>query len=161
MALLAKVDAKVAKLEAEQAGMLENERRLNNQIEECNKKLERANKIIIGLDGEKVRWTETVAKYNAELDYLIGNCLIAAGMVAYSGPFTAQFRTQLELLWRKKISDLGVKITNEITMKDILEDPIQTKIWTAASLPNDNLSIENAIIMFKSRRWPLMIDPQS
>ena len=28
-------------------------------------------------------------------------------------------------------------------------------------MPSDNLSIENAIIMFKSRRWPLMIDPQN
>jgi dynein heavy chain len=46
-------------------------------------------------------------------------------------------------------------------MKEILEDPVQTKTWTANSLPSDNLSIENAIIMFKSRRWPLMIDPQS
>jgi dynein heavy chain len=46
-------------------------------------------------------------------------------------------------------------------MKSLLEDPVKTKIWTAASLPNDNLSIENAIIMFKSRRWPLMIDPQN
>lgn len=46
-------------------------------------------------------------------------------------------------------------------MKSLLEDPVKTKIWTAASLPNDNLSIENGIIMFKSRRWPLMIDPQN
>jgi dynein heavy chain len=46
-----------------------------------------------------------------------------------------------------------------VSMKHLLEDPVKTKIWTAASLPNDNLSIENAIIMFKSRRWPLMIDP--
>jgi dynein heavy chain len=34
-------------------------------------------------------------------------------------------------------------------------------LWNAASLPSDNLSIENGIIMFGSRRWPLMIDPQS
>jgi len=46
-------------------------------------------------------------------------------------------------------------------MMGLLEDKVKTKIWTAASLPNDNLSIENAIIMFKSRRWPLMIDPQN
>lgn len=59
------------------------------------------------------------------------------------------------------ISSLGIKVTPKITMKDILEDPVQTKTWTANGLPNDNLSIENAIIMFKSRRWPLMIDPQS
>ena len=44
-------------------------------------------------------------------------------------------------------------------MKYLLEDPVTTKLWTAASLSNDNLSIENAIIMFGSRRWPLMIDP--
>jgi dynein heavy chain len=52
-------------------------------------------------------------------------------------------------------------VADHVTMKEILEDPVQTKTWTANSLPNDNLSIENAIIMFKSRRWPLMIDPQS
>lgn len=46
-------------------------------------------------------------------------------------------------------------------MKSLLEDPVKIKIWTAATLPNDTLSIENAIIMFKSRRWPLMIDPQN
>jgi len=44
-------------------------------------------------------------------------------------------------------------------MKDLLEDPVTTKMWAAASLPNDDLSIENGIIMFGSRRWPLMIDP--
>ena len=46
-------------------------------------------------------------------------------------------------------------------MKQLLEDPVETKLWNAASLPSDDLSIENGIIMFGSRRWPLMIDPQS
>lgn len=82
-------------------------------------------------------------------------------MVAYSGPFTAQYRAQLEEQWSAKIVELGIKIAPKVSMKEILEDPVQTKTWTASSLPNDNLSIENAIIMFKSRRWPLMIDPQS
>ena len=46
-------------------------------------------------------------------------------------------------------------------MKQIMEDKVTTMTWTAAQLPSDNLSIENGIIMFKSRRWPLMIDPQN
>lgn len=46
-------------------------------------------------------------------------------------------------------------------MKAILEDPVTSQLWNAASLPNDNLSIENGIVMFGSRRWPLMIDPQN
>jgi len=32
--------------------------------------------------------------------------------------------------------------------------------WNAAGLPADDLSIENAIITTKSKRWPLIIDPQ-
>jgi len=80
-------------------------------------------------------------------------------MVAYSGPFTAQYRTELEELWRKGIAKLKIDFYHQVSMKGLLEDPITIKIWTAASLPNDNLSIENAIIMFRSRRWPLMIDP--
>mmetsp|Transcript_21562 Transcript_21562/g.15747 ORF Transcript_21562/g.15747 Transcript_21562/m.15747 type:complete len:81 (-) Transcript_21562:1374-1616(-) len=80
-------------------------------------------------------------------------------MVAYAGPFTSVFRNDLEESWRKRIKSLKIDASDNITMKSLLENPVKTKIWTAASLPNDNLSIENAIIMFRSRRWPLMIDP--
>lgn len=156
---LKEVEEKMAKLNASYQENVDKERSLVSQIESCEKKLERASKIISGLAGEDIRWTETVKTLGSKFEYLIGNCLVAAGMVAYSGPFTAQFRADLESLWVKKISELGVKVEEGVSMKDILEDPVQTKTWTAASLPNDNLSIENAIIMFKSRRWPLMIDP--
>ena len=46
-------------------------------------------------------------------------------------------------------------------MKNVLGDDVIIRIWTVAGLPNDSLSIENGIILFKSRRWPLMIDPQT
>ena len=32
--------------------------------------------------------------------------------------------------------------------------------WVIDKLPNDQLSIDNALILAKARRWPLMIDPQ-
>ena len=38
---------------------------------------------------------------------------------------------------------------------------MQIRTWAVAGLPSDNLSVENGIIMFGSRRWPLMIDPQT
>ncbi len=46
-------------------------------------------------------------------------------------------------------------------MRNVLGDDVIIRMWTVAGLPNDNLSIENGIIMFKSRRWPLMVDPQT
>lgn len=134
---------------------------LQAEIDNCNKKLSRADKIIAGLAGEKTRWTETVARLTNDYKFLIGNCLVAAGMLAYSGAFTAQFRLELEAEWRTQIAALGLELLPNVSMIALLEDKVTTKLWSAASLPGDNLSIENAIIMFGSRRWPLMIDPQN
>ena len=37
----------------------------------------------------------------------------------------------------------------------------QVREWTIAGLPTDTVSVENAIIVSKSRRWPLMVDPKA
>lgn len=46
-------------------------------------------------------------------------------------------------------------------MSKVLGEEVTIKMWNVAGLPSDKLSVENGIIMFKSRRWPLMIDPQT
>ncbi len=115
--------------------------------------------MIGGLEGEKVRWTDTVKTLGEKIALLIGDCLIAAGMVSYAGPFTAQYRSELEEEWRAQVKKLGIKHTPNISMRNVLGDDVLIRIWSVAGLPNDNLSVENGIILFKSRRWPLMIDP--
>jgi len=74
-----------ARLEAEAKKLVED-------IEDCNKKLFRAEKMIGGLEGEKNRWTETVANLTKQQEMLVGDCLLASGMVCYAGPFTANYR---------------------------------------------------------------------
>jgi|TARA_B110000967_G_scaffold198010_1_gene230428 dynein heavy chain len=43
----------------------------------------------------------------------------------------------------------------------VLGEPVVIREWQIAGLPNDSFSIDNAIVMTKSRRWPLIIDPQA
>jgi dynein heavy chain len=57
------------------------------------------------------------------------------------------------------IKKLGLKHTPMISMRNVLGDDVIIRMWSIAGLPSDNLSVENGIILFKSRRWPLMIDP--
>lgn len=69
--------------------LISQEKSLQAEIEDCGKKLIRAEKMISGLEGEKIRWTETVKMLGEKQTLLVGDCLIAAGMVSYAGPFTA------------------------------------------------------------------------
>lgn len=43
----------------------------------------------------------------------------------------------------------------------MIGNDLKIRDWAVNGLPSDNLSVENGIIMFESRRWPLMIDPQT
>jgi len=155
------INDKLAKLNAEKSALIAKAQALAEELEDCQKKLHRAEKMISGLGGEKVRWTETVSTLTEEETLLVGNCMIAAGMISYAGPFVASFREELEGMWRDKLTELGVKIQPGITMKKVLGNDVTFREWAVAGLPSDNLSIENGIIMFGSRRWPLMIDPQT
>eukprot|EP00744_Colponema_vietnamica_P000902 GILI01001554.1.p1 GENE.GILI01001554.1~~GILI01001554.1.p1 ORF type:complete len:2075 (+),score=684.51 GILI01001554.1:415-6225(+) len=133
---------------------------LQRDIEDCQVKLDRAQKLIGGLGGEKDRWTDTVTKLSHRYSLLPGDCIVSAGMVAYGGPFTASYRAEMEQLWRTALEKQGIEATEHVTMRHVLGDAVKIRAWNIAGLPNDSLSIENGIIMDKSRRWPLMIDPQ-
>ena len=117
--------------------------------------------MINGLAGEKTRWTNIVADLTVQADLVVGDSLIASGAISYSGAFTSQYREELEETWRKNVKEQGIKATENITMSKILGDDVTIRMWGIAGLPSDKLSVENGIIMFKSRRWPLMIDPQT
>lgn len=155
------INAKLEKLQNEMDRLIQQEKDLAADIDDCSKKLVRAEKMIGGLEGEKVRWTDTVKTLGEKISLLIGDCLVAAGMVSYAGPFTAQYRLELEEEWRMNIKKLGIKYTPMISMRNVLGDDVIIRMWSIAGLPSDNLSVENGIILFKSRRWPLMIDPQT
>lgn len=77
----------LAALQKEQKELTEKAEKLTADLETCKKKMVRANKMIEGLAGEKDRWQSTVKRLTDEQDFIVGNSLIAAGMICYAGPF--------------------------------------------------------------------------
>jgi dynein heavy chain, axonemal len=65
---------------------------LEAEFKLCSQKLDRANKLIGGLGGEKARWTDSTAQLAAQLNALAGDMLLSAAYVAYLGPFTSSYR---------------------------------------------------------------------
>ena len=65
---------------------------LEENIDLCEKKLDRAEKLISGLGGEKSRWTESAKTLGEQYFNITGDVLLSAAVVAYLGAFTVDFR---------------------------------------------------------------------
>ena len=107
---LKKVEDRIEDLERQFREKVAQEEALQAEIDDCNQKLQRASKLINGLEGEKVRWTNQVHDYGIQYNLLPGNCLLASGVVGYAGPFIAKYREILENLWRDAIKEAGISL---------------------------------------------------
>uniref|UniRef100_A0A8B9MD76 Dynein axonemal heavy chain 1 n=1 Tax=Accipiter nisus TaxID=211598 RepID=A0A8B9MD76_9AVES len=118
--------------------------------------------LINSLADEKVRWQDTVENLDYKINNITGDLLVAAGFVAYLGPFTVSghYRIALCKEWLRQLSENNIPHTKEPNLISILGDPVEIRSWQIAGLPNDTLSVENGVITQFSQRWTHYIDPQ-
>ena len=62
--------------------------------------------------------------------------------------------------WVTQCKALEIPVTEGMTITNVLADAFEIRQWNVDGLPRDNTSTENAILVTRARRWPLMIDPQ-
>jgi len=151
---------KIAELEANFKQANDDKESLANQVDMCEKKLVRAGKLISGLGGEKTRWTENVKTLGEEFTNVTGDVLVSSAIVAYLGVFSSTYRDDFVSEAVQDVMSKGIPGSATVQLEKVLGNPVQIRDWNLQGLPRDTLSIDNAIIMSKSRRWPLMIDPQ-
>lgn len=61
----------------------------------------------------------------------------------------------------KKMKDSKIIFPKNFSLTTTMFDQITVRDWILEGLPNDPVSIDNAIIAKRGKRYPLMIDPQS
>ncbi|KAJ3090810.1 hypothetical protein HK102_002597 [Quaeritorhiza haematococci] len=124
-----------------------------------------ANRLVNGLASEKIRWSESVARFKEQEKTLAGDVLLSATFVSYVGCFTKRYRE--ELLNEKWVTylngatdDLKIPRSDNLDPLDILTSSAEIAKWNNEGLPNDRVSLENATMVTSCKRWPLIIDPQ-
>ncbi|KAL6759980.1 dynein heavy chain 6 [Haematococcus lacustris] len=185
---LAEVEARLAQLNAKLADMQARKAQLEFDVDLCEKKLDRATKLIGGLGGEKARWTEVAKKLGEDYVNLTGDVLLSSGSIAYLGAFTSHYRDKANTAapgphtspplthpcfhdhvpWRgyagvtmaATLCVMGGWLQASAKLVAVLGEPVKVRDWVIDGLPNDSFSIDNGIIVSKARRWPLFIDPQ-
>ncbi|KAH8056491.1 dynein light chain binding protein [Aureococcus anophagefferens] len=125
------------------------------------KKMSQASELIGGLSGEQKRWTDDANEFAEIKLRLVGDCAIACAFVSYCGPFNQDYRSyMLEDKYSNDCETRGVPVSQNLNVIDFLADIGTIGDWNQEGLPTDPLSIQNGILVTRSSRFPLLIDPQ-
>ena len=141
---------------------IDQKRLLQEDADACTKKMDAANRLIGGLAGERKRWEEQSSSFADEIRRLAGDVALACAFITYVGPYNAEFRKRLQdKLFYSDCQAKGVPVTEDLGISLFLVDAATIGDWNLEGLPSDDLSVENGIMVTRSQKWPLMIDPQS
>ena len=91
---------------------------------------------------------------------MVGDVFVSAAAVAYYGAFTSTYRHELVEFWVNRCKELNIPVSENLSIVNVLADPYEIRQWNTEGLPRDTVSTENAVLVTRGRRWPLMIDPQ-
>ena len=120
-----------------------------------------ASQLINGLSSEKVRWKVEKEKLLQARERLVGDCLLAAAFLSYTGAFTFDYRRRMVYDdWMVDVQKRGLPMTTPYRLESLLSSEVEISKWASEGLPADELSIQNGLLTTKSSKFPLCIDPQ-
>ena len=159
---LDEVNAFKAKLRAQYDEKISYKQQLQDDATKTRKKMDQANRLITSLEDNKVRWIGNAKEFATTKKKLVGNVAKACAFVSYCGPFNTEYRRKLTLeYFQEDLVARGIPASEELNLTEFLVDQVTVGEWSLQGLPSDPLSIENGIMVTRSTRYPLMIDPQS
>lgn len=90
---------------------------------------------------------------------IAGDVLLSAAFTAYAGYFDQHYRNNLFSSWCTHLQRANILFRQDLARTEYLSTPDERLKWQANSLPSDDLCVENAIMLKRFNRYPLIIDP--
>ena len=144
----------------EEYGVLMTEKEtIKNDKARVDFKVGRSERLLESLSSERVRWDESSKSFATQIDTLVGDVLVAAAFLAYSGLYDQQYRKNMSEDWFHQLHLSGISYKQHNPTTEYLSTADERLGWQENSLPVDDLCTENAIILKRFNRYPLIIDP--
>jgi dynein heavy chain 1, cytosolic len=130
-----------------------------DRLQQVRDKVTRSTQLLASLSSERSRWEDSSKSFETQIATLVGDVLVAAAFLAYSGLYDQTFRKSMTNDWLHQLTLSGVQFKQPNPITEYLSTADERLDWQANGLPVDDLCTENAIILKRFNRYPLIIDP--
>ena len=149
----------IATYKTEYAALISQTESIKMEMSRVEFKVNRSLRLLTSLSSERERWEEGSRSFEIQINTLVGDVLIAAAFLAYGGFYDQQFRKLMVDDWVSQLTHSGITLKPHNPVTEYLSNADERLAWQGNSLPVDDLCTENAIILKRFNRYPLIIDP--
>ncbi|KAI0961093.1 hypothetical protein AcV7_000287 [Taiwanofungus camphoratus] len=157
--MISELESSIEKYKEEYAALIRETQAIQTEMERVESKVNRSMKLLESLSSEKSRWESGSRTFDTEMSTIVGDVLLSAAFLAYGGFFDQHYREVMWQEWSSHLAEANVKFKAELSLPDYLSTADDRLSWQSKGLPSDNLCTENAIMIKRFSRYPLIIDP--
>ncbi|OMJ92391.1 hypothetical protein SteCoe_4833 [Stentor coeruleus] len=150
---LNKINLQVEQLKEDFSKRTSEAEKLKNELASAESTLSSAQELLGKLSGEKKRWEAQLKELKENLDLIPKYSMLSAGFSTYLSAYSEDVRESLLKKWKTSCG------TNSYEFKKFMSSESEILRWKGEGLPEDQLSTENAIVLFNSVKTPLIVDP--
>merc|ERR1719495_984851 len=158
-ALIDKLEKSINSYKEEYAQLISQAEAIKNDLKQVQDKVDRSMSLLKSLGIEKDRWQETSENFKSQMSTLVGDVFLSSAFLSYAGYFDQQSRQNLFSAWKHHLDMAAIAYRSDMARTEFLSDPDQRIQWQSNKLPTDDLCTENAIMLSRFNRYPLIIDP--
>jgi len=157
--MIGQLESQIEKYKEEYALLISETEAIKSEMKRVQSKVDRSMQLLESLSSERSRWESGSRTFEAEMSTIVGDVLLSAAFLAYGGFFDQHYREVMWQEWSNHLVDANIKFKQELAFTEYLSTADDRLGWQSKSLPSDNLTTENAIMLKRFSRYPLIIDP--
>lgn len=122
---LKRLEKTIEELNAKYDIAMTERQKLQDETDLLQRRLLAADKLISGLSSENERWQKDLVGLHDDLEKITGNCLFGAAFLAYSGPFSYEFRNEMYSDWKRSILEKDLPLSMPFKLETQLSDDVE------------------------------------
>ncbi|XP_012938795.1 cytoplasmic dynein 1 heavy chain 1 [Aplysia californica] len=157
--LVVELERSISKYKEEYAMLISQAQAIKADLAAVEAKVERSVALLNSLTSEKLRWEAGSETFKNQMATIIGDVLLSSAFMAYGGYFDQLMRHTLFSNWCEHLQKANIQFRTDLAKTEYLSNADERLKWQANALPTDELCTENAIMLKRFNRYPLIIDP--
>lgn len=156
---IADLEDRIKKLKDEYAELISESGEIKKELDLVQQKVNRSTQLLSSLRDECNRWEFRSEGFSQQMDTLVGDVLLSAAFLTYSGYFDQHLRDVLFRKWIELLNSAHIVFRSDLARIEYLSTADERMQWQNQGMSKDDLCMENVIMLHRFNRYPLIIDP--